>query len=216
MTTTILKQMTVTGLIVFSLAACQKKDDSNNNNESAKKPTVTDVKQEEKVPEKTTVEAKVEAEAQLEANGYKFAEAPAPGEYELYDVIPAEWDLAYYKQFLKDVRAGVIAKPTLEQQLEALKAYIASAQAYVDNDLKDLKVDENSENESVEEIAKLYEKPVVLGRIALAAKRAEKIEKKIAAKKAKEEAPAPAEPTPSEPTPEDGGGEGEPQVDDKE
>ncbi|MEZ0392461.1 MAG: hypothetical protein ACAH59_09610 [Pseudobdellovibrionaceae bacterium] len=161
------KQLTLTGMLVLSLAACQKNSDSSKSDNS---PAPTDASQTKPV---SNAEALKNAEAGLLAVGLKFNEpAPLEDAAEIH-LIKASFDRKVYRDFLKSVEV----KPTDAVTVEAMKIYLAAAEKYMQEDLA--LNPETQENESVEDIAKLTERAVLQSRIDLVQARVEKLEKRM-------------------------------------
>ena len=99
-------------------------------------------------------------------------------------MIEAKWDLDFYRKFLSEAEQ----KPTLETQVQLIKAYCEAVDQYLQQDLNIEPQD--LENESVEDIQKIVEKTKYEARLELAAARLEKLDKRLSDRKAKEAAAA--------------------------
>jgi hypothetical protein len=189
----LLSQILLTGMVTFSMVACQKSDDSAPTAQPATQsaPAPTDTTTEAKP--KTALDLKNEAEAALQIVGLKFAEQPATDATDLY-MVEAKWDVGFYRDFLKKTDV----KPTLETQVQLLKTYCDAVDHYIEQDLKIEPQD--MDNESPSDIAMLAEKAESEARLSLAQARLDKLEKRLEAQKKKDATPAtaaPATPTPA-------------------
>lgn len=167
MKTSLLTQISLSAIFALSLSACQKSNNSSDGNGPA---APTEVTKEQEPSQKMTRE---EALAGLESVGLRFAQPLTLAETELHEVT-ARWDLRFYRAFLK----SDATKPSYEAQIEALKTFISVSESSLQDQLDSMP--QELENESTEDLQKLYERALLQSQVGLAQARVSHLEKKIA------------------------------------
>jgi hypothetical protein len=198
MKTNLIQNLILAGALTLSLAACQKSSDANSSSvptdmAPAPKPTPTPVETETTVEKpKTALQVKDEAEAQLQTVGLKFMDPYASEDIELF-MIEAKWDVNFYRNFLRQTKV----RPTLEMQIQLLKAYTDAVDAFL---AQDLTVEpQDMENESVEDLLRLAEHRKYEARLELSQARLTKLEQRLEARQKKEAAAIPTQPEEQKP-----------------